>query len=138
MWCLSMGDIEELKSAVKAVGEVNDDAAVVMNDIVMDEIQLGLAKEAGADGIVLIASVLGYALGNFLNLATIIGSETIVECHTYNEVQTALYALAQNIMVSNCNRITGRLLTDQAIKLAGMFPGSGGPIMTLSGGGVCH
>lgn len=130
------GDIGELRSAVKAVRKVNDDAAVVMKDIVVDEIQLGLAKEAGADGIVLISSVLGPALENFLNLATIIGLETIVECHTYNEVQAALDALAQNIMVSNRDRITGELVPDQAVKLAGMFPGSGGPIVTLAGGGV--
>jgi len=130
------GDIGELKSAIRAVRGVNDDAAVVMKDIVVDEIQLGLAKEAGADGILLIAGVLGPALENFLNLATIIGLETIVECHTFNEVQAALDALAQNIMVSNRDRITGQLVHDQAIKLAGMFPGSGGPIVTIAGGGV--
>jgi indole-3-glycerol phosphate synthase len=130
------GDLGELKSAVRAVRGVNDNAAVVMKDIVVDEIQLGIAKDAGADGIVLIASVLGPSLENFLNLATIIGLETIVECHTYNEVQAALDALAQNIMVSNRDRITGELLPDQAIKLAGMFPGSGGPIITIAGGGV--
>ncbi|EED92640.1 component II, glutamine amidotransferase [Thalassiosira pseudonana CCMP1335] len=130
------GDLSELKSAVRAVRGVNDEAAVVMKDIVVDEIQLGLAKDAGADGIVLISSVLGPALENFLNLATIIGLETIVECHTYNEVQAALDSLAQNIMVSNRDRITGQLLPDQAIKLAGMFPGSGGPIITIAGGGI--
>jgi len=132
------GDLGELKSAVKAVRGVNDEAAVVMKDIVVDEIQLGLAKEAGADGIVLIASVLGPALENFLNLATIIGLEVIVECHTYNEVKAALDALATNIMVSNRDRITGELIPDQAVKLAGMFPGSGGPIITIAGGGVTN
>ena len=130
------GDIGELKSAVRAVRQINDDAAVVMKDIVVDEIQLGLAREAGADGILLIAGVLGPALENFLNLATIIGLETIVECHTYNEVKAALDALAQNVMVSNRDRITGELIPDQAIKLAGLFPGSGGPIVTIAGGGV--
>ena len=50
------GDMGELKSAIKAVREINDNVAVVMKDIVVDEIQLGLAKEAGADGILLIAS----------------------------------------------------------------------------------
>ncbi len=113
------GDMNELKSAISSVRRINDYAAVVMKDIVVDELQLGLAKEAGADGILLMASVLGPALENFLNLATIIGLETIVECHTYNEVQAALGALAQNIMVSNRDRITGQLLPDQAIKLAG-------------------
>ena len=130
------GDLAELRSSVRAVRAVNDDAAVVMKDIVVDEIQIGLAKDAGADGIILIASVLGPALENFMNLATIIGLETIVECHTRNEVQAALDALAQNIMVSNRDRITGELFPDQAIKLAGMFPGSGGPLVTIAGGGV--
>jgi len=130
------GDIGELKSAVRAVRSLNDRAAVVMKDIVVDELQLGLAKDAGADGILLLASVLGPALDNFLNAATVIGLETIVECHTYNEVKAALDALAQNILVSNRDRITGELLPEQAVKLAGLFPGSGGPIVTIAGGGV--
>jgi indole-3-glycerol phosphate synthase len=130
------GDITELRSAVKAVRRISKTAAVVMKDIVVDEIQLGLAKDAGADGVVLIASVLGPALTNFLDLATTIGLETIVECHTRNEVQAALDALAQNIMVSNYDRLQQRYYPDQAYKLAGMFPGSGGPIICIAGGGL--
>lgn len=130
------GDITELKSTVQAVRKKSDTAAVVMKDIVVDEIQLGLAKEAGADGILLIASVLGPALDHFLELATIIGLETIVECHTRNEVQRALDALCPNIMVSNYDRVSQQYFPDQATKLAGMFPGSGGPIICLAGGGI--
>ena len=130
------GDLSELRSAVRAVRSVSDTAAVVMKDIVVDEIQLGLAKEAGADGILLIASVLGPALENFLDQATCMGLETIVECHTRNEVKAALDALAQNILVSNYDRIAGEYHPDQAYKIAGMFPGSGGPIITLAGGGI--
>jgi indole-3-glycerol phosphate synthase len=130
------GDISELRSAVKAVRKVSKTAAVVMKDIIVDEIQLGLAKDAGADGVILIASVLGPALPNFLDLATTIGLETIVECHTRNEVQVALDSLAQNIMVSNYDRLQQRYYPDQAYKLAGMFPGSGGPIITLAGGDI--
>lgn len=130
------GDIGELRAAVKAVRRVSQTAAVVMKDIVVDEIQLGLAKDAGADGVVLISSVLGPSLSNFLDLATTIGLETIVECHTRNEVQAALDALAQNIMVSNYDRLQQRYYPDQAYKLAGMFPGSGGPIICLAGGGI--
>jgi len=130
------GDITELRSAVRAVKKVSNTAAVVMKDIVVDEIQLGLAKDAGADGILLISSVLGPALPNFLDLATTIGLETIVECHTRNEVQAALDALAQNILVSNYDRVQQRYYPDQAYKLAGMFPGSGGPIICIAGGGV--
>jgi indole-3-glycerol phosphate synthase len=130
------GDITELKSAVRAVRKASPTAAVVMKDIVVDEIQLGLAKESGADGILLIASVLGPALDNFLDLATSIGLETIVECHTRNEVERALDALAPNIMVSNYDRVTQTYYDDQAIQLAGLFPGSGGPIISIAGGDI--
>ena len=130
------GDITELKSAVQAVRKSSKTAAVVMKDIVVDEIQLGLAKEAGADGILLIASVLGAALDNFLDLATSIGLETIVECHTRNEVERALAALAPNIMVNNYDRIAQKYHPQQAIQLAGLFPGSGGPIISIAGGGI--
>lgn len=130
------GDISELKSSMTAVRKASKTAAVVMKDIVVDEIQLGLAKEAGCDGILLIASVLGPALDNFLDLATTIGLETIVECHTRNEVQRALDAMATNILVSNYDRISQQYHPEQAIKLAGLFPGSGGPIICLAGGGI--
>jgi indole-3-glycerol phosphate synthase len=130
------GDMTELKSAVKAVRAVSKSAAVVMKDIVVDEIQLGLAKEAGADGIVLMSSVLGPTLENFLNLATMIGLETIVECHTHDEVQRAIDILAPNILVNNYDRVAQELHPEQAIKLAGMFPGSGGPIICLAAGEI--
>ena len=130
------GDISELKSAVQAVRKASETAAIVMKDIVVDEIQLGLAKEAGCDGILLISSVLGPALDNFLDLATTIGLETIVECHTRNEVQRALDAMATNILVSNYDRVSQQIYPEQAIKLAGLFPGSGGPIICLAGGGI--
>ena len=130
------GDLSELKSAVRAVRQVSDKAAVVMKDIVVDEIQLGLAKEAGADGILLMSSVLGPALETFLNLATTIGLETIVECHTKAELEQALEILAPTILVNNYDRIRQELHPDQALRLAGLFPGSGGPIISLATGGI--
>jgi hypothetical protein len=95
-------------------------AALVMKDIVVNEIQKGLVEEAGADCVSLIASVLGPALHNLLDLATLIGLETIVECHTQNEEAQALEALAPQ----------------QAVQLAGMFPGLGGHITSIVGGGI--
>lgn len=130
------GDVSELRGAVRAVREVSDTAAVVMKDIVVDEIQLGLAVDAGCDGVLLIASVLGPALENFLNTCAVIGLEAVVECHTRNEVDYALGALAQNILVSNYDRVGRRYYPQQAEQLAGLFPGSGGPIISLAGGGL--
>jgi indole-3-glycerol phosphate synthase len=130
------GDMSELRSAVQRVRLASKTAAVVMKDVVVDEIQLGLAKEAGADAIVLMACVLGPALSNFLDLATTIGLETIVECHTRDEVQEALNLMATNILVNNYDRIGQQMHPDQALKLAGMFPGSGGPVICLATGGL--
>jgi indole-3-glycerol phosphate synthase len=130
------GDMSELQSAVRAVRQISDSAAVVMKDIVVDEIQLGLAKNAGADGILLMSSVLGSALENFLDLATAIGLETIVECHTKAEVEHALAILAPNILVNNYDRVSQQLYPEQALQLAGLFPGTGGPIICLACGGI--
>lgn len=128
------GDLPELSAAVRAVRKVSETAAVVMKDIVVDEIQLGLAKHAGADGILLQSCVLGGALPNFLDLATVMGLETIVECHTQLEVEQALELMAPNILVNNYDRIGQKLHPDQALRLAGLFPGSGGPIVCLATG----
>lgn len=131
------GDISELSSAVKAVRQVSKTAAVVMKDIVVDEIQLGLAKQAGADGIILQACVLGPALDSFMDLATVMGLECVVECHTRNEVERALSVnVAPTIMVTNYDRVSCQYYPDQAVQLAGLFPGSGGPIITLATGGI--
>lgn len=133
------GDMTELVSAVKAVRQVSTTAAVVMKDIIVDEIQLGLAKHSGADGVVLQACVLGPALDSFLDLATFMGLECIVECHSRNEVERALSVnVAPTILVNNYDRIGQKFYPNQAVQLAGLFPGSGGPIITLATGGIAN
>lgn len=129
------GNYDELRPAVQAVRKASPTAAVVMKDIVVDEIQIGLAKNAGADGILLIAAVLGPALPNFLDLCTVVGIEAIVEVHTKNEVEAALQAMAQNLLVTNFDRISGTYYTQQAERLVSLFPGSG-PIVALACGGI--
>lgn len=129
------GNYDELRPAVQAVRKASPTAAVVMKDIVVDEIQIGLAKNAGADGILLIAAVLGPALPNFLDLCTVVGIEAIVEVHTKNEVEAALQAMAQNLLVTNFDRISGTYYPQQAERLVSLFPGSG-PIVALACGGI--
>jgi len=131
------GDWQDLKSAVKAVRKVSQTAAVVCKDIVVDEIQMGLAKDAGADAIVLCSTVLGASLDSFLDQATFMGLECIVECHTRAEVERALdVTLAPTILVNNYDRMRQEFHPEQARQLAGLFPGSGGPIITLATGGL--
>jgi tRNA-dihydrouridine synthase len=47
-----------------------------------------------------------------------------------------LYIMAPTILVNNYDRIRQELYPEQAIQLAGMFPGSGGPIICLVTGGL--
>lgn len=129
------GDITELRAAVKSVRKVSRTAAVVMKDIVVDTIQLGIAKEAGCDGVVLMASVLGEKLEMFLNQCSIMGLEAIVEVHTPNEVEAAIEMLVTYFLVTNFDRITGEYHPGQAEMLAGMFPGTG-PLITIATGGI--
>lgn len=129
------GDITELKAVVKAVRKVSRTAAVVMKDIIVDKIQLALAKDAGCDGVILISSVLGEDLENFLNQCSIMGLEAIVEVHTPNEVEAAINMLVTNFLVTNFDRLTGTYHPEQAEMLAGMFPGTG-PLITIATGGI--
>jgi indole-3-glycerol phosphate synthase len=71
-----------------------------MKDIVLDELQVGMAKNVGVDGILLIVTVLGPALPNFLDLCTVVGLEAIVEVLTKNELDAALQAMAKNLLVA--------------------------------------
>lgn len=131
------GDWTELSAAVRAVRKVSKSAAVLAKDIIVDELQLGLAKNSGADGVILQSCVLGESLDSFLDLATFMGLECIVECHTKAEVERALSVnAAQTILVNNWDRVTGEYHVEQALNLAGLFPGSGGPIIALATGGL--
>jgi len=129
------GDITELKAVVKAVRKVSPTAAVIMKDIIVDKIQLALAKDAGCDGVILMASVLGENLESFVNQCSIMGLEMLVEVHTPNEVDAALDMLVTNFLVSNYDRLNGEYHPYQAEKLAGMFPGTG-PLITIATGGI--
>ena len=62
--------MSELRLTVRANCKYDDRIAVAMKDIVVDKIQLGLARDASADRIVLCVSILGLSLVNFLNLIT--------------------------------------------------------------------
>jgi indole-3-glycerol phosphate synthase len=114
------------------------ETAVVMKDIIVDELQLGIAKEAGCDGVLLMASVLGKEMVNFMNLATLLNLETIVEVHTEEEIEVALECGATTLLVSNVDRFTGELHKDQALKLReSRFFHCTDTILTLiAGGGI--
>ena len=57
-----------------------------MKDITVDKIKLVLAKDAGCDGSLFMASVLGEILECFINQCSIMELKMFVNVHTTNEV----------------------------------------------------
>eukprot|EP00611_Tribonema_gayanum_P018014 TRINITY_DN3102_c1_g2_i2.p1 TRINITY_DN3102_c1_g2~~TRINITY_DN3102_c1_g2_i2.p1 ORF type:complete len:305 (+),score=58.00 TRINITY_DN3102_c1_g2_i2:108-1022(+) len=113
------GSLDDLTRAITAVG---GDVPVIMKDFIVHPMQLALAVEKGASGAVLIAAVLGPALEDMMDTATIMGTEVIVEVHTPAECAKAMEYGANAIMVNQWDRVTGRLHRDQAYGMRNMMP----------------
>ena len=65
-------------------------SAVVFKDIIIDPLQLALAKQLNCDAALVLACVVGSELPGLLDIATLINLPVIVECHTEEEVKIAV------------------------------------------------
>ncbi|HEY8006202.1 MAG TPA: indole-3-glycerol-phosphate synthase [Methylocella sp.] len=74
---------------------------VLAQDIVVDSYQMLEARLAGADAVILSASLLGEHLGSFIERATAIALDALVQVHTESELDQALAAGADFICVTN-------------------------------------
>jgi indole-3-glycerol phosphate synthase len=88
-------------------------ATLLMKDFVVDVYQLELARACGADAVLLIASLLGPRLHEFLFAARARGLSALVEVHDEAEAESALKFTADVIGVNNRNLRT--LTTDLEI-----------------------
>ncbi|CAN0349592.1 unnamed protein product, partial [Hapterophycus canaliculatus] len=79
---------------------------------------------------------LGPALCDFMDTATMMGTECIVEVHTPAEVEKALEHGASVIMVNNWDRITGKLYPKQAMAVRHLIPDQASYILTIASGGI--
>ncbi|CAM9253252.1 unnamed protein product [Chrysoparadoxa australica] len=134
------GDVGELEQAVKAVryeGAASKDPApgppVIMKDFIIHPLQMALGLEKGAAGCILSAAILGPALEDFMNTATTMGTEAIVEVHTPAECAKALEYGATVIMFNNWDRITGKLYPNQALAMQNMLPPM---VLSIAAGGI--
>jgi len=140
------GDLTELRPAVRAVREAArsrgdgkgqfEDTAVVLKDFVLHEMQIGMAKEAGADGVYLMSSVLGADLGDYMNCCTKVGLESVVEVHTPEEIERALTVGATVIVVNNWDRLRGTYYPDQAERVIDLIPVGAGVVTALASGRI--
>lgn len=91
------GNLEYLGSIRQAVG-----LPLLRKDFIIEEYQIYEARAAGADAILLIAAYLDRRqMEDFLGISRRLGMDTLVESHTYKELDKALLAGATLVGINN-------------------------------------
>lgn len=80
----SFTDLSDVSDAV--------DIPVLCKDFVVDPVQLFLARGHGADTVLLMVSVLGEEVADYLDMARTLGMEPLIEVHSHAELEIALAA----------------------------------------------
>lgn len=95
---------------------------ILRKDFVVDFYQIYEAKILGANGILLIVSVLGDTLGEFYNEAKKFGLEPLVEVHNKEELDLALKYDCEIIGINNRNLKTFDVTLDTTKELIKSIP----------------
>lgn len=95
---------------------------ILRKDFVIDFYQIYEAKILGADGILLIVSVLGDSLGEFYREAKRFGLEPLVEVHNKEELDLALKYDCEIIGINNRNLKTFDVALDTTKELIESIP----------------
>lgn len=91
----SFTDLSDVSDAVEI--------PVLAKDFVVDPVQLYVARSHGADAVLLMISILGHGVSEYLDLASTLGLTALVEVHDQEELEVALTARAQLIGVNSRN-----------------------------------
>lgn len=91
-----LGSLEHLRAVAAAV-----DLPILRKDFVVHPLQVAEARASGASAVLLIAAVLGPALGAYLAYAEALGLDALVEVHDEAELDRALDAGARVLGVNN-------------------------------------
>jgi len=108
----------EILERVRAIS----DLPILRKDFILDEIQVKEARAYGADGVLLMASVLNDAVGELLDAARAHGLWALVEAHTGEEVEAAVSAGAKFLGVNNRDMRTLEVDLDTAVRLSEHIP----------------
>ena len=120
-------------SDLQAVREVVD-LPILCKDFMIDEIQIDIAKQAGADLILLIAAVLeGQRLVELYQYAESMGLEVLVEIHNERELEKAVLANARLIGINNRNLKTFKVDLANTEHLAPLVRNTGAFLISESG-----
>jgi tryptophan synthase beta chain len=112
------GSVADLRAVRRAVT-----IPVLAKEFVVDERQLPILRSAGADLVLLIASILpGRRLARFVDLARELGLEPLVEAHDEREIEAALATDARLIGINNRNLRTLKVDPELCLRLRGLVP----------------
>lgn len=121
------GSLEYLAQARKA-----SSLPLLRKDFIVDEFQLAEARAFGADGVLLIAGLLGVKLGDMLDSARSAGLWALVEIRNKDELKLALDSGAKIIGINNRDLKTMKVSLKTTIGLCSYVP-AGKALVTESG-----
>ena len=112
------GSVADLRVVRRAVT-----IPVLAKEFVVDERQLPILRSAGADLVLLIASILpGKRLARFVDLARELGLEPLVEAHDEREIEAAVATGARLIGINNRNLRTLKVDPELCLRLRRLVP----------------
>jgi len=122
----SLLDLKKVRSAV--------DLPILCKDFIIEQKQISHAKAAGADLILLIASVLTFAeLQELSRFANEIGLEVLVEIHDENDLEKALAIEAELIGINNRDLKSFQINLETTEKLGPIVRKAGALLISESG-----
>jgi indole-3-glycerol phosphate synthase len=121
----SFADLSDVADAVEV--------PVLCKDFVVDPVQLFVARGHGADAVLLMVSVLGHRVTDYLDLASTLGLECLIEVIDEAELDLALGAGATLIGVNSRDLRTLELDAERAHKVVALSAGAGATTVAASG-----
>ncbi|RJR41771.1 MAG: indole-3-glycerol phosphate synthase TrpC [Desulfobacteraceae bacterium] len=95
---------------------------ILRKDFIIDPYQVFESKLLGADSLLLIASLLGPALGGFVKLSESLGLHPLVEIHSEDDLALAVEAGARMIGINNRNLKTFQTDIRKSMELMPLIP----------------
>jgi indole-3-glycerol phosphate synthase len=123
----SLDDLTDVKEFLinggRSAKEITKGIPVLRKDFIFHPYQLYESRAAGADAILLIASVLdGGELKSLINLTKDLGMQALVEVHTEEELDRALALAPQVIGINNRNLQTFEVDFENTVRLRQGIP----------------
>lgn len=122
------GSFVDLSDVADAV-----DIPVLCKDFVIDPVQLFAARGHGADAVLLMVSVLGDRVGEFLDLAGTLGLTALVEVHDEAELELAIAAKPQLVGVNSRDLRTLEVTPEKVAPVIAQAKAAGLTVVAESG-----